>query len=120
MVYAPVFPVPFLALAKMSLPLSATGMEASWIGDGFSQPFSKMPISNSPVRVKDAFKKVLKNTSQSRLTFEAKVFKFISLGIGNISRSLSVVLGRKLELSLPSGIAGGEVLFGAAKKRVKH
>ncbi len=38
MAYAPVFPVPFLALARMSRPDSAMGMEASWIGDGFSQP----------------------------------------------------------------------------------
>ena len=59
-VYAPVFPVPFFALAKMSLrfdfkakleqrvaqthrPERAIGMLASWIGLGFSQPFSKIP-----------------------------------------------------------------------------
>lgn len=48
--YAPVLPVPFLALARTSLPLSAIGIEASWMGEGFSQPFSKMPISSSRLR----------------------------------------------------------------------
>jgi len=45
-----VFPVPFLARAKMSRPARATGMASSWIGDGFSKPFSKMPMSSSRLR----------------------------------------------------------------------
>lgn len=48
--YAPVLPVPFFARAKMSLPESAMGILASWIGDGFSHPFSKIPINNSRFR----------------------------------------------------------------------
>ena len=38
MAYAPVLPVPFFARARMSRPDSAIGMDASWMGDGFSQP----------------------------------------------------------------------------------
>ena len=34
--YEAVLPVPFLALAIMFLPLRATGILSSWIGDGFS------------------------------------------------------------------------------------
>ena len=44
---AAVFPVPFLARAKISLPVRATGIVSSWIGDGFSNPASKMPIMSS-------------------------------------------------------------------------
>lgn len=40
-------PVPFFALARTSFPERAIGMEASWIGEGLSQPFSKIPINNS-------------------------------------------------------------------------
>ena len=46
MVYAPVFPVPFLARARMSRPNKAPGMAASCMGEGFSQPFSKIPIKS--------------------------------------------------------------------------
>lgn len=42
-----VLPVPFLALAKMSLPARAIGIDSSWIGEGFSKPASKIPINNS-------------------------------------------------------------------------
>lgn len=54
MEYAPVFPVPFLARARISLPLRATGMEASWIGDGLSHPFSKIPINKSRFKQKSS------------------------------------------------------------------
>jgi hypothetical protein len=37
-----------------------------------------------------------------RLTFEAEVFEFISLGVCDICGPLAVVLGRQLELRLPS------------------
>jgi hypothetical protein len=37
---AAVLPVPFLALARISLPVRAIGMLSSWMGDGFSKPFS--------------------------------------------------------------------------------
>lgn len=42
---AAVFPVPFLARARISLPVRATGIASSWIGDGFSNPASKIPIN---------------------------------------------------------------------------
>lgn len=32
------FPVPFFALARISLPVSAMGIASSWIGLGFSKP----------------------------------------------------------------------------------
>jgi len=38
--YDAVLPVPFLALAIMFWPFIATGILSSWIGDGFSKPFS--------------------------------------------------------------------------------
>ncbi|CAN7945278.1 unnamed protein product, partial [Ixodes pacificus] len=38
----------------MSLPSRAMGMLASWMGEGFSQPFSKMPISSSRFRQKSS------------------------------------------------------------------
>ena len=44
---APVFPVPFLALARIDLPPSATGRLSSWIGEGFSYPISKIPMRSS-------------------------------------------------------------------------
>lgn len=47
MTKAAVFPVPFFARARMSLPVSATGIVSSWIGDGFSKPASNIPIINS-------------------------------------------------------------------------
>ena len=50
MVNAAVLPVPFLARAKMSRPVSAIGMDSSWIGDGRSNPFSKMPMRSSRLR----------------------------------------------------------------------
>jgi hypothetical protein len=37
---AAVLPVPFLARARMSRPVRAMGMDSSWMGDGFSKPFS--------------------------------------------------------------------------------
>lgn len=48
--YAPVFPVPFLALAIKHFPAKATGIVSSYIGDGFSNPFSINPIINSFLR----------------------------------------------------------------------
>ena len=44
MTNAAVFPVPFFALASMSRPVKATGIAASWMGEGFSNPASNMPI----------------------------------------------------------------------------
>ncbi len=38
--YDAVFPVPFLALAIIFYPFKAIGILSSWIGDGFSYPFS--------------------------------------------------------------------------------
>jgi hypothetical protein len=37
---AAVLPVPFLARARMSRPVSAMGIDSSWMGEGFSKPFS--------------------------------------------------------------------------------
>jgi hypothetical protein len=37
---AAVLPVPFLARARMSRPVSAIGMLSSWMGLGASKPFS--------------------------------------------------------------------------------
>jgi len=37
---AAVLPVPFLARARMSRPVSAIGIDSSWIGEGRSNPFS--------------------------------------------------------------------------------
>ena len=37
---AAVLPVPFLARARMSRPVSAMGMDSSWMGLGASKPFS--------------------------------------------------------------------------------
>mmetsp|Transcript_11721 Transcript_11721/g.32959 ORF Transcript_11721/g.32959 Transcript_11721/m.32959 type:complete len:270 (-) Transcript_11721:273-1082(-) len=51
---AAVFPVPFFALARMSLPDSAIGMAFSWMGDGHSKPFSKIPMSNSRFRYRSS------------------------------------------------------------------
>ena len=39
-VNAAVLPVPFLARARMSRPVSAMGMDSSWMGDGLSKPCS--------------------------------------------------------------------------------
>eukprot|EP01139_Manchomonas_bermudensis_P023783 Amastigsp_a841553_853.p3 type:complete len:107 gc:universal Amastigsp_a841553_853:529-209(-) len=50
MQYAAVFPVPFLARARRSRPASVAGMDSSWMGDGRSKPFSKMPIRSSRLR----------------------------------------------------------------------
>lgn len=33
--------------ARMFRPASAMGIASSWMGDGFSKPFSKMPIKSS-------------------------------------------------------------------------
>ena len=47
---AAAFPVPLLALARISLPFRAIGMLFSWIGDGLSNPFSLVAhlSENSP------------------------------------------------------------------------
>jgi len=37
---AAVLPVPFFARASTSRPVSAIGIDSSWMGDGFSKPFS--------------------------------------------------------------------------------
>lgn len=50
MTKAAVLPVPFFARASTSRPVSATGIASSWIGDGFSNPASKIPISRSRLR----------------------------------------------------------------------
>lgn len=44
---AAVLPVPFFARARISLPVRATGIVSSWMGDGFSKPASKIPIISS-------------------------------------------------------------------------
>ena len=46
--------MPFFARAKMFLPVRAMGMPTSWIGDGVSQPFSKIPIRSSRFRQKSS------------------------------------------------------------------
>ena len=51
---APVFPVPFLALASTFLPARAMGIVSSWIGEGISNPFSKIPLSRSIFRPKSS------------------------------------------------------------------
>lgn len=51
---AAVFPVPFFARASISLPVSATGIASSWMGDGFSNPASKMPINNDRFKLKSS------------------------------------------------------------------
>ncbi|KAH3662543.1 hypothetical protein OGAPHI_005795 [Ogataea philodendri] len=51
---AAVLPVPFFALARMSLPMRATGIASSWMGDGFSKPASKIPIKSSLLRWNDS------------------------------------------------------------------
>ena len=38
MVNAAVLPVPFLARARMSRPVSAMGIDSSWMGEGRSNP----------------------------------------------------------------------------------
>lgn len=47
MTKAAVLPVPFFARARISRPVSATGIASSWIGEGFSNPASNMPINKS-------------------------------------------------------------------------
>jgi hypothetical protein len=37
---AAVLPVPFFARARTSRPVRAMGMDSSWMGEGFSKPFS--------------------------------------------------------------------------------
>lgn len=96
--YAPVLPVPFLARAKISLPESAIGILASWIGEGFSQPFSNMPIrssrfrqnsSNSLPRVSvTSYKKKLRKTvgNQSPTnTFQFPIKKILTLVLTRLS-----------------------------------
>lgn len=43
MEYEAVLPVPFFALAIIFYPFNAIGILSSWIGDGFSYPFSYIP-----------------------------------------------------------------------------
>lgn len=52
--YAAVFPVPFLALARTFLFCKITGTASSWMGLGFSNPFSKIPMSSSRLRKKSS------------------------------------------------------------------
>lgn len=47
MTKAAVLPVPFLARARISRFVRAMGMASSWMGDGFSNPASKIPIRSS-------------------------------------------------------------------------
>merc|ERR1719315_763734 len=72
-VYAPVLPVPFLALARMSLPDRAMGMLASCMGLGFSQPFSNIPIKSSLFRQKSS-------NSLPLVSVTSVVFILLSLG----------------------------------------
>jgi hypothetical protein len=48
--YAPVLPVPFLALAIMFDPASANGIVSSYTGDGFAYPIATKPIMSSFLR----------------------------------------------------------------------
>lgn len=52
MTKAAVLPVPFLARARISRPVRATGMASSWMGEGFSKPASKIPMSKSRFKAK--------------------------------------------------------------------
>lgn len=51
---AAVFPVPFFARARTSRPAKAIGMVSSWIGEGFSNPASNMPIISSRLMTKSS------------------------------------------------------------------
>lgn len=44
--------MPFLARARTSRPVNATGMASSWMGEGFSKPASKIPMSKSRFKAK--------------------------------------------------------------------
>lgn len=74
-----VLPVPFLALAKMSRPASAMGMDSSWIGEGFSKPASKMPINNSLFKLKSSnvLPCVVKTSSVCTLVSFAGTFSWL-------------------------------------------
>ena len=50
MTKAAVLPVPFLARARMSRPVKAMGMDSSWMGEGCSNPASKIPMRSSRFR----------------------------------------------------------------------
>ena len=50
MTNAAVFPVPFFARARISRLDNAIGIASSWIGEGFSNPASKIPIKSSRPR----------------------------------------------------------------------
>lgn len=45
--YAPVLPVPFLALAIIFVPARAKGIVSSYTGEGLSYPFAANPCINS-------------------------------------------------------------------------
>ena len=47
MTNAAVLPVPFFARARMSRFSSAIGIASSWMGEGLSNPASKMPMRSS-------------------------------------------------------------------------
>lgn len=89
-----VLPVPFLALAKMSLPASAMGIDSSWIGDGFSNPASKMPINNTLFKLKSSnvFPLVVKTSSVCGLVslagtfsedFQSDMVKFVGVYVSS-------------------------------------
>ncbi|CAN8014443.1 unnamed protein product [Ixodes persulcatus] len=61
----------------MSLPSRAMGMLASWMGEGFSQPFSKMPISSSRFRQKSSNSLPFVSVTDTSLT---EVFFLMSRG----------------------------------------
>ena len=54
MMNAAVFPVPFLARARTFLFCRMMGMASSWMGEGRSKPFSKMPIRRGRLRKKSS------------------------------------------------------------------
>ena len=47
---AAALPVPFFARARISRLSRAIGIDSSWMGDGFSNPASKMSLSSSRLR----------------------------------------------------------------------
>lgn len=54
MMKAAVLPVPFFARASMSRPVRATGIVASWMGEGLSNPAAWMPLRRSRLRRKSS------------------------------------------------------------------
>jgi len=78
-------------------------MDASWMGDGFSHPFSKIPIRSSPRRTK---RHVKINVQAGRgraeeLTLEAEVLELVALRVRDVGGALASVARGQLQLVLP-------------------